>query len=71
MEIDFQMNWRDINHEKPQDHQLVLCWDPVNKLMQVQRFRIGPDGYWWWTNQRGYDPIYPSHWMPIPEPPTG
>ena len=62
----------------PRDGTRVLVY--AERVVGEASYRLdedegGPDAWWWsrsgpGTSHLGDSPIHPSHWMPLPTPPT-
>lgn len=59
--------WRPISTALPPDHQYVLC-ALIDGGQTIGRV-YPQDGTRWWVN-RDRKIIYPTHWMPLPQPPV-
>lgn len=51
----------------PRDGTFILC---AHDSGYVNILQFCSDG-WWSRNTGYYDPEYPTHWMPLPLPPSG
>jgi Protein of unknown function (DUF551) len=60
----------------PKDGTVVLLWEDdmvtVGSYTNFDSVGGAPEGYHngWFDDETGYHEIIPSHWMPLPDPPT-
>ena len=70
------MDWQPIE-TAPKDGRGILICAGSGEDRVVGEAEFSSDGAWWWANTVGenWDPIEetwgpPTHWMPLPDPPT-
>lgn len=56
------MNWLPI--KTAPEHTMVIIWDNYYDAIHM----AAKDD--WWQTIEGSDDINPTHWMPLPDPPT-
>lgn len=64
--------WQPIETAKPESHRptLVFCEDAIHNERMDERWMLAEfDGDIWRVYLDGQR-LYPTHWMPLPEPPN-
>lgn len=67
------MDWISVKKRLPKENIDVNVWDEVREVQHILRYKYGG---WWncYNNGSGGGettvPMEPTHWMPIPKPPT-
>lgn len=61
------MEWISVKDRLPENKKYVLVWEPKLDKNIIARYNE-KNGYWW---SDGYFFVFPTHWMPLPEPPKG
>ena len=64
------MEWQTIE-TAPKDGTFVLIYWPTMSIYQYPlcAFNHGDEYGWELVSNRDYGEVYPTHWMPLPEPP--
>jgi hypothetical protein len=65
-------NWQPIA-TAPKEEMVLLCFYDGEMRVAEQRYEPGDwehgtEGFWFWNL---YDDAQPTHWMPLPTPPSG
>ena len=69
------MNWQPIETAPRNDlERVIVCYRMRNGEYFVEEARYDKAREEWWAANMHYtdavgEPIYPTHWMPLPEPP--
>ena len=60
-----QVEWISVKDRLPEDEGYAFAWEPNLKRIIISRYNK-KDKYWW---NDEYFFVFPTHWMPLPEPP--
>jgi len=65
--------WIPVAERLPKEGQRVLAYEKPDLIVVAEMHsRMPLVGGIWWSTDNGYTPysVFPSHWMPLPAPPT-
>ena len=66
-------SWIPVTERLPKEGQRVLAYEKPDLIVVAEMHsRMPLVGGIWWSTDNGYTPysVFPTHWMPLPAPPT-